>query len=146
VKLVGPHLRSRLIGEIETPELLAVLKRLEKKGILDTAHRVRAVCVRVFRYAIATGRATRDISADLKGALSAAAPVQIRVYEDRLHIWNPAVLPDGWAVEDLLREHASFPYNPNIANAFFRAGEIEAWGRGIQRIFQACREANTPEP
>ena len=75
-----------------------------------------------------------------------AAPVQIRVYEDRLRIWNPAVLPDGWAVEDLLREHASLPYNPNIANAFFRAGEIEAWGRGIQRIFQACREAKTPEP
>ena len=74
------------------------------------------------------------------------APVQIRVYENRLRIWNPAVLPDGWAVEDLLREHASLPYNPNIANAFFRAGEIEAWGRGIQRIFQACREANTPEP
>ena len=68
-----------------------------------------------------------------------AAPVQIRVYEDRLRIWNPAVLPDGWAVEDLLREHASLPYNPNIANAFFRAGEIEAWGRGIERIFEACR-------
>ena len=42
--------------------------------------------------------------------------------------------------------HSSLPYNPNIANAFFRAGEIEAWGRGIQRIFDACREAGTPEP
>jgi ATP-dependent DNA helicase RecG len=74
------------------------------------------------------------------------APVQIRVYEDRLAIWNPAVLPEGWALDDLLREHASLPYNPNLANAFFRAGEIEAWGRGIQRIFQACRDAGTPEP
>ena len=46
----------------------------------------------------------------------------------------------------LLRKHASLPYNPNVANAFFRAGEIEAWGRGIQRIFQACREAATPKP
>ena len=71
MKLVGPYLGSRPIGEIEAPELLAVLKRPEKKGILDTALRVRAVCGRVFRYAIATGRATRDISADLKGALSA---------------------------------------------------------------------------
>ncbi len=74
------------------------------------------------------------------------APVQIRVYEDRLKIWNPAVLPEGWTVEDLLRDHASLPFNPNIANAFFRAGEIEAWGRGIQKIFQACAEARTPQP
>ena len=70
VKLVGPYLGNRPIAEIEAPELLTVLKRLEKRGILDTVHRVRAVCGRVFRYAIATGRATRDISADLKGALS----------------------------------------------------------------------------
>ena len=75
-----------------------------------------------------------------------AAPAQIRVYEDRLSIWNPAVLPEGWGLDDLLREHASLPYNPNVANAFFRAGEIEAWGRGIQRIFQACHDAGTPQP
>jgi len=73
-------------------------------------------------------------------------PVQVRVYDDRLSIWNPAVLPEGWVVDDLLREHASLPYNPNIANAFFRAGEIEAWGRAIQRILQACREDKVPEP
>jgi ATP-dependent DNA helicase RecG len=72
--------------------------------------------------------------------------VQIRVYDNRLSMWNPAVLPEGWVVDDLLREHASLPYNPNIANAFFRAGEIEAWGRGIQRILQACREEKVPEP
>ena len=73
VKLVGPYLGNRPIAEIEAPELLMVLKRLERKGVLDTAHRVRAVCGRVFRYAIATGRATRDISADLKGALAPKA-------------------------------------------------------------------------
>lgn len=77
---------------------------------------------------------------------SVPAPVQIRVYEGRLAIWNPAVLPEGWSVADLLRPHASIPYNPNIANAFFRAGDIEAWGRGIQRIFQACRDAAVPRP
>jgi ATP-dependent DNA helicase RecG len=38
------------------------------------------------------------------------------------------------------------PYNPALANAFFRAGEIETWGRGIQRIFEACQEAGTPAP
>jgi integrase len=70
VKMVGPYIGSRPIADIEAPELLAILKRLEKRGVHDTAHRVRAVCGRVLRYAIATGRAKRDISADLKGALA----------------------------------------------------------------------------
>jgi ATP-dependent DNA helicase RecG len=74
------------------------------------------------------------------------APIQIRVYDDRLSIWNPGVLPEDWTIEKLLGPHASQPYNPNIANAFFRAGEIEAWGRGIQRVFEACEEAGSPPP
>lgn len=74
------------------------------------------------------------------------APVQIRVYEDRLSIWNPAVLPDGWTVKNLLRDHPSTPFNPTVANVFFRSGEIETWGRGIERIFTACEDAHTPNP
>jgi ATP-dependent DNA helicase RecG len=74
------------------------------------------------------------------------APVQIRVYDDRLVLWNPAVLPEGWTAATLLTPHTSHPYNPEIANAFFCAGEIEAWGRGIERIFDACRAAATPLP
>ena len=42
--------------------------------------------------------------------------------------------------------HSSQPFNPNVANVFFRAGEIEAWGRGVERMFAACREADFPEP
>ena len=74
------------------------------------------------------------------------APVQIRVYEDCLRMWNPAVLPEGWTMDTLLGAHASSPYNPALANAFFRAGELEAWGRGVERIFAACRAAGVPEP
>ena len=74
------------------------------------------------------------------------APVQIRIYKDRLSIWNPALLPQGWTVEKLRGEHASIPFNPDIANAFFRAGEIESWGRGIHQIFQSCLDAGGPEP
>jgi ATP-dependent DNA helicase RecG len=46
----------------------------------------------------------------------------------------------------LLGAHSSSPYNPAIANAFFRACEIEAWGRGVERIFSACAAAGTPKP
>ncbi len=73
-------------------------------------------------------------------------PIQIRVYDDRLSLWNPAVLPDGWTLETLLGPHVSHPFNPEIANVFFRAGEIEVWGRGIERIFEACRQEGAPEP
>jgi hypothetical protein len=74
-KIVGPYLGKRPIAATEAPDLLAVLRQLEKRGANDTAHRVRAVCGRVFRYAIATGRVSRDISADLKGALAPKATV-----------------------------------------------------------------------
>jgi ATP-dependent DNA helicase RecG len=74
------------------------------------------------------------------------APIQIRVYEDRLSIWNPGELPEDWTQATLLGPHASRPYNPDIANTFFRAGEIEAWGRGIERVMAACRQAGTPKP
>jgi ATP-dependent DNA helicase RecG len=74
------------------------------------------------------------------------APIQIRVYDNRLVLWNPAVLPEGWTQQTLLEPHTSQPHNPDIANTFFRAGEIEVWGRGIERMFTACREAKVPEP
>ena len=75
------------------------------------------------------------------------SPIQIRVYENKLEIINGGVLPEGWTVETLLSSHRSMPYNPDIANTFFRAGEIEAWGRGIERIITACKQDgfSTPE-
>ncbi|MGF6664062.1 integrase [Paraburkholderia atlantica] len=71
-KDVFPWLGGRPIAEITAPEVLAVLRRVEARGALDTAHRVHQNCGQVFRYAIATGRAERDVSADLRGALPAA--------------------------------------------------------------------------
>lgn len=74
-------------------------------------------------------------------------PIQVRVYDNALEILDCGVLPDNWSVETLLGAHGSHPYNPDIANTFFRAGEIEAWGRGIERIVKACQEGgfSTPE-
>lgn len=77
---------------------------------------------------------------------ASSVPVQISVYPDRLLIFNPGQLPPGWTVEKLLGKHASVPHNPDIANTFFRAGQIESWGRGIERMRQACREAGAAEP
>src|SRR5262249_46453247 len=60
---------ARPISEIKAPELLAAVRRIEKRGVLETAHRALATCGQVLRYAIATGRAERDLSRDLRGAL-----------------------------------------------------------------------------
>lgn len=64
-----PVLGAKPVGEIKATELLAMLRRIESRGALETAHRVRTICGQVFRYAVATGRAERDPAADLKGAL-----------------------------------------------------------------------------
>jgi integrase len=66
---VFPWIGGRPIAEITAPDLLAVLRRIESRGAVETAHRAHQNCGQVFRYAIATGRAERDPSPDLKGAL-----------------------------------------------------------------------------
>ena len=65
-----PHLGLRPIDEITPPELLAALRRVESRGAIETAHRVKQVAGQVFRYGVATGRADRDPSGDLRGALA----------------------------------------------------------------------------
>ena len=68
---IFPWLGDKPIRSITAPEVLACLRRLEEKGTLDTAHRAKQNCGQVFRYAIATGRADRDPTPDLRGALPA---------------------------------------------------------------------------
>lgn len=67
---VFPTLGKRKVNEITAPELLAVLRIVESRGAFETAHRINQICGQIFRYAISTGRAERDISSDLKGALT----------------------------------------------------------------------------
>lgn len=64
-----PFLGARHIREIEAIELLATVRRVEERGALDVAHRVLTTAGQVWRYAVATGRAARDVSADIRGAL-----------------------------------------------------------------------------
>lgn len=68
-KDVFPWIGAQPITEINAPALLAVVRRIETRGALETAHRALACCGQVFRYAVATGRAERDPTGDLRGAL-----------------------------------------------------------------------------
>ena len=67
---VFPWIGGDPIAEVRAPDLLACLRRVESRGTVETAHRALQSCGQIFRYAIATGRATRDPSGDLRGALS----------------------------------------------------------------------------
>lgn len=70
---IFPWIGRRPIMEVTAPELLSALRRVEDRGAIETAHRILQICGQVFRYGIATGRAERNLSADLAGAL---APVK----------------------------------------------------------------------
>lgn len=67
---IFPDLGRLPVAEIEAPILLATIRKIEQRGSYDLAHRVLAVCGQVFRYGIATGRCSREVSADLRGALT----------------------------------------------------------------------------
>ena len=66
---IFPWIGGKPVSEIGPPELLAVVRKIEKRGALETAHRALSNCGQVFRYAVATGRAERDPAGDLRGAL-----------------------------------------------------------------------------
>jgi len=78
---------------------------------------------------------------------SGCTPIQISVYKDKVMIWNEGQLPENWTIEKLTKsKHPSFAYNPDIANAFFRSGYIEIWGRGFSKMTNQCLSAGLPEP
>jgi len=74
------------------------------------------------------------------------APIQIRVYDDKISIWNEGTLPDGLTLDALKRSHSSRPRNPIIADVCFKGGYIDAWGRGTIKIIDTCKQADLPEP
>jgi ATP-dependent DNA helicase RecG len=104
------------------------LQRIEKYPIPETA----------LREAILNAIVHKDYTS--------GSPVQISVYNNKIIIWNAGELPDKWTVEHLKKKHPSIPFNPDIANAFFRAGMIEAWGRGTVKIISDCKKANAHIP
>ena len=74
------------------------------------------------------------INAIVHNDYSSYIPVQIRVWKDKLMVSDSGGLPDNWTIDDLLSSHKSEPVNPKLAYAFFVAGFIENWGRGIEKI------------
>lgn len=72
--------------------------------------------------------------------------IHVAVYTDRVEVTNAGTLPQDLSLEDLKREHDSFPRNPLIATVFYDCKLAEAWGRGTRRIVRLCTGAGHPEP
>lgn len=117
---VFPYLGRYAIRELEAPEILAVLREIEDAGKIYSAHQVSTYCARVFRYAIATGRAERNPVSDLQGAL-----------KPRQRIRHRAAITEVGKIKQLLRTMQVFDASPVVYNAlwfsaytFCRPGEI----------------------
>lgn len=137
---VFPYIGKHPIRAISAPELLSVLRRVEAKGLHETAHRIRSGCGNVFRYAIATSRADRDPSADLRGAL---APVVTQ---------NRAAITDPKQIGGLLRAIDAYVGQPATICAlrlaplvFVRPGELRAAEWSELQLAGAHPEWRIPE-
>ncbi len=117
--LLFPYLGAKQITSITAPDVLVALRRIEAQGKHETAHRAKQRAGQVFRYAIATGRAEHDVTADLKGAL---APVETQHF---------AAITEPQRVGELLRAIDGYVGQPGVASAlklaplvFVRPGEL----------------------
>ncbi|MEO5622520.1 MAG: integrase arm-type DNA-binding domain-containing protein [Dokdonella sp.] len=118
---VFPWIGNNPIATLTAPDVLAVLRRVEARGVIETAHRERGYCGQIMRYAVATGRAQADVTRDLKGALS---PVKARHF---------AAITEPERIGELLRAIAAFTGNLPTrcalqlsALTFVRPGELRA--------------------
>lgn len=93
---VFPSIGDRPIADLSAPDLLAVIRKIETRGALETAHRTLGTCGQVFGYAVATGRAERDLSGDLRGALPPTKSEHFAAVTDPKHIGELLRAIDGY--------------------------------------------------
>jgi ATP-dependent DNA helicase RecG len=74
------------------------------------------------------------------------APTQVRVYDNKLTLWNHGTLPEGITLDKLSKSHSSYPRNPILAEACFKGSYINSWGSGIMKIVDSCKAAGLPTP
>ncbi len=142
-KYLFPHVGSYPIRTITAPDLLRVLRRIEAKGNYETAHRCRSLCGRIFRYAIACGRADHDVAADLSDALTSVSAKHF------------AAITDKKGVAGLLRAIEGYEGLPSVTAAlrlaplvFVRPSELRGaeWAEfdinGRQWLIPAARMKN----
>lgn len=118
---VFPWIGSAPIVELTAPKLLTVLRRIEARGAIETAHRTKENCGQIFRYAIATGRAERDPSQDLRGALAPAKTEHMAAVTDPAAVGEMLRMFDDY--HGTLTTRCALRLAPLV---FVRPGELRA--------------------
>jgi len=118
---VFPWIGDFNIGEISPTQLLTVLQRVEERGLLETAHRILQSCSRIFRYAVATGRANHDITSGLRGAIPAAKKIHYAAITDPVKVAALLRAIDGY--DGLLITKCALRLAPLV---FVRPGELRS--------------------
>ena len=123
-RMVFPWIGALPITEISPPDVLALLRRIEARGAHETAHRAKARCSQVFRFAIATGRATRDPTVDLRGALAPIVTTNFSSITDPARVGELLRAIDGYSGQHATR--CALKLAPLV---FVRPGELRraAW-------------------
>lgn len=124
---VFPWIGLRPIGAITPPELLSVMRRIEARGALETAHRTLSHCGRIFRYAVASGLAERDPSGDLRGALPP--------YRKDRHF---AAVTDPKQIGNLLRDIEGYCGKSNVVRLAFKLAPHVILRPGELRKIEWC--------
>jgi len=114
-----PALGDKEIATITTTEILSALRDIENKGIFETAHRVKQVVGQIFRYAIITGRADRDPSSDLRGALTPVRTQNFATITDPKEIGGLLRAIDGYSGSYIVK--CALQFAPLV---FVRPGEL----------------------
>ena len=117
--LVNPWIGNRPVTEIDTPEMLKLLRRIEERGAHETAHRTKQRCSQIFRYAIATGRAQNDPTAALRGALAPVVSASRAAITDPLKMGELLRAIDGYTGSFVVR--CAMKLSPLL---FVRPGEL----------------------
>ncbi|MCC5853893.1 MAG: integrase arm-type DNA-binding domain-containing protein [Alkalimonas sp.] len=119
-----PYIGRKPIAELTPLDLLNALRRIERRGAIETAHRAKQTAGQVIRYAIATGRAERDISADLKGALKNPVSKHFPAITDPAEVGRLMLAIDGYTGTNIVK--AALQLSPLL---FCRPGELRhlAW-------------------
>lgn len=120
---IFPWVGNKPIAKVTAPELLSAIQRIEKRGALETAHRALGNCGQVLRYAVATGRAERDPSGDLRGALPAVKEKHFAAITDPKQVAEMLRAMDGY--EGSLTVSCALRLAPLV---FVRPGELRKAG------------------
>ncbi len=118
-RLILPYIGDKPVNEVSAPDLLSIVRRIENRGQIETAHRALQICGQVMRYAIATGRADRDPSGDLRGAVMPKRKVHYPTITDPKKIGALMRAIDALSGSPMIRAALKFQ-----AYTFVRPGEL----------------------